>query len=96
MLYYIWVNYFFVYFQQCKCEFYQENMYLFRDAKRRLSESTPQEVLDVIQRTVDQNAINSCSLTVKQLALETLHLSVKHKVLEKLPERLVLLDQVYW
>lgn len=69
-------------------------MYVFREAKKKLAETTPKEVLDCIQAIVDKNSINSCCVTIKQLALEILRLSIKFKLDTGLPEKLAVLDDV--
>ena len=40
---------------QAKCEFYMDNMSTFRQMKSKLGESSPPEVLEFIQRTMDKN-----------------------------------------
>ncbi|XP_033760160.1 vacuolar segregation protein PEP7-like isoform X2 [Pecten maximus] len=45
-------------FKNClksNCDFYMENHYQYRDQTRKLSESAPPDVLEIIQRTVDKN-----------------------------------------
>ena len=40
---------------QAKCDFYMDNMSTFRRMKSKLGESSPPEVLEFIQRTMDKN-----------------------------------------
>ncbi|XP_062568961.1 uncharacterized protein LOC134231076 [Saccostrea cucullata] len=83
-------------FRNClksKCDFYLENQYTFRKLKQELEKSAPAETLQVIQQTVDLNAITSAQLYVRQLTFETLHLCDKYKICGSIPELLSSLDE---
>ncbi|XP_048745970.2 uncharacterized protein LOC125658676 isoform X2 [Ostrea edulis] len=83
-------------FRNClksKCDFYLENQFTFRKLKRELEKSAPEETLQVIQRTVDLNAITSAQLYVRQLTFETLHLCDKYDVCDSIPKLLSSLDE---
>ena len=59
--------------------FYSDNLAVFRECKRRVFETLPQEVLEKVQLIVDKNAINNAYIYVKQLGLEALFLADRHK-----------------
>ncbi|XP_076435483.1 uncharacterized protein LOC143275341 [Babylonia areolata] len=80
---------------RAKCDFYLENMSTYRQMKRKLSESSPPEVLEFIQRVMDKNAIISAHLYLRQLVYESIHLCDKYELnQEKSPSLLVSLEQV--
>lgn len=83
-------------FRNClksKCDFYIENQFTFRKLKRELEKSAPAETLQVIQQTVDLNAITSAQLYVRQLTFETLHLCDKYHICDSIPKLLSSLDE---
>ncbi|XP_022345183.2 uncharacterized protein LOC111137816 isoform X1 [Crassostrea virginica] len=83
-------------FRNClksKCDYYIENQFTFRKLKKELEKSAPTETLQVIQQTVDLNAITSAQLYVRQLAFETLHLCDKYSIPDSIPQLLTSLDE---
>ncbi|KAK3096052.1 hypothetical protein FSP39_022549 [Pinctada imbricata] len=85
-----------VLFKNClksKCEYYQDMMFTYRMLTRRLGESTPPEILSVIQQTVDKNAIISAELYIRQLIFESLHICDKHKLKVDIPQLLSSVDE---
>lgn len=79
---------------RAKCDFYMENMSTFRQMKRKLSESSPPEVLEFIQRIMDKNSIISAHLYLRQLVYETIHLCEKYGLQEQSVKLLFYLEQV--
>ncbi|CAD5118079.1 DgyrCDS6818 [Dimorphilus gyrociliatus] len=67
-------------FIRAKCEYYQENIFLFRQSKNKLEKLAPIETLKAIQDIVNRNAMNSAYLGITQLAYETLHLATMHSL----------------
>lgn len=63
---------------KAKFDFYNDNFYLYRDCKKRMSEILPPQVLEKMQETVDQQTINNAYIIVKQLGLESLLLAQKY------------------
>lgn len=83
-------------FKNClksNCDFYMENHYQYREQTRKLSESAPPNVLEIIQRTVDKHAIVSTQLYIRQLVYESIHLTEKHKLEDGIPGILLPVDQ---
>ncbi|XP_078697510.1 uncharacterized protein LOC144925401 [Branchiostoma floridae x Branchiostoma belcheri] len=79
---------------RAKYEFYQENMFQFRDLRRRLENMTPTEVLNEIQAIVDHQAINSAYISTKQLGLEALLLADKHEFSPRIAQVLAAVEGV--
>ncbi|XP_066297329.1 uncharacterized protein [Branchiostoma lanceolatum] len=79
---------------RAKYEFYQENMFQFRDLRRRLEAMTPTEVLNEIQAIVDHQAINSAYISTKQLGLEALLLADKHQFPPRIAQVLATVEGV--
>ena len=63
---------------KAKFDFYNDNFYLYRDCKKRMSEILPPEVLENMQVVVDQQTINNAYIVIKQLGLESLLLARKY------------------
>ncbi|KAJ8310191.1 hypothetical protein KUTeg_012056 [Tegillarca granosa] len=83
-------------FRNClksKWDYYMENMSTYRILRRKLSESAPPEVLEVIQRIVDKHAIVSAQLYIRQLVYETISLCDKYKIKESIPQLLTPVDE---
>ncbi|XP_041375933.1 vacuolar segregation protein PEP7-like isoform X2 [Gigantopelta aegis] len=77
-----------------KCDFYLENMAVFRGGKRKLESTSPPEVLEFIQKIMDTNAIVSTHLYVRQLVYEALGLCAKFHLPEDIPKLLTPVEQV--
>lgn len=83
-------------FRNClkgKCDFYFDNQYRYKCLKKILGDSTPAEVLESIQRTVDKHAIVSTQLYIRQLTFETLHICDKYKLKDLIPIQLTKTDE---
>ncbi|XP_067670111.1 uncharacterized protein [Haliotis asinina] len=76
-----------------KCDFYLENMSTFRASRNRLSDTTPPEVLEFIQKVMDKNAIVSAHLYLRQLVFETIALCAKFHLDEEIPRHLTPLEE---
>lgn len=62
------------------CNFYNENMYLFRMARNRLSELMPIESLEMIQRALNIRSIERVHLLIRQITFEAMNLEIGHKM----------------
>lgn len=78
---------------KAKSDFYCDNVFTFRKLKRKLSESAPPEILERIQKIVDENAIVSAQVYIRQLIYENIHLCSRYKLLEHIPPLLTALDK---
>lgn len=74
--------------------FYNDNFSVYRENKKRLEQILPCEVLEGVQKIVDDQAINSAYIVIKQLGLEALMLVSSEKVDDKIAAMLVNCEEV--
>ncbi|XP_064639447.1 uncharacterized protein LOC135494995 isoform X2 [Lineus longissimus] len=74
--------------------YYHENMFIFRESKKKLESFTPLEVLVAIQEIVEKNTVNSAYLSIKQLGFEVLHLCLKYEMDSSIPQKIADVDEV--
>jgi len=72
-------------FTSSKFCFYNDNFPIYRQSKKRVEEVLPVDVLEGVQKIVDEQAINSAYIVIKQLCFEALLLDAAHKLGEKFP-----------
>ncbi|KAH9488999.1 hypothetical protein Btru_041487 [Bulinus truncatus] len=76
-----------------KCDFYLNSMSKFRSLKHKLCEVVTPESLQLIQLTIERDAIISTQVYLRQLIYETLHLSQTYKLVEQIPTLLIKIDE---
>lgn len=74
--------------------FYNDNFSVYRENKKRLEQILPYEVLEGVQKIVDDQAINSAYIVIKQLGLEALLLVSSDKVDEQIAAMLVNCEEI--
>lgn len=72
-------------FTSSKFCFYNDHFPIYRQSKKRVEEVLPVDVLEGVQKIVDEQAINSAYIVIKQLCFEALHLDSSHKLGEQVP-----------
>lgn len=72
-------------FTSSKFVFYSDHFPIYRQCKRRVEEVLPIDVLEGVQKIVDEQAINSAYIVIKQLCYEALLLDSAHKIDGKIP-----------
>ncbi|KAK6962445.1 vacuolar segregation protein PEP7 [Biomphalaria glabrata] len=76
-----------------KCDFYMNSMSTFRSLKHKLSEVVSPESLQLIQLSIEKDAIISTQVYVRQLIYETLHICQKYKLEETIPKMLIKVEE---
>ncbi|XP_065196179.1 uncharacterized protein LOC135827650 [Sycon ciliatum] len=78
---------------QSKMLYYRERLFVFRALKHCLAESTPQEVLDLVQNTVELQTITSVYIFMCQLSMEVLNMTEVYSLDKELLESLMPLQR---
>ncbi|XP_050389911.1 uncharacterized protein LOC126808899 [Patella vulgata] len=76
-----------------KCDYYMENMSRFRRLGKQLSQTSPPEVLEFIQRIMNKDSIISGHVYIRQLIYETINLCGKYHLDELLPKLLMVAEE---
>ncbi|XP_001625716.2 vacuolar segregation protein PEP7 isoform X2 [Nematostella vectensis] len=79
---------------QGKFGFYNDNFPAYRECKKRLDEVLPSQILESMQKIVDEQAINNAYIVIKQLGLEALILATTHDIPDTVPLILARCEEV--
>ncbi|ESO98831.1 hypothetical protein LOTGIDRAFT_231197 [Lottia gigantea] len=90
---YFRVNVIYLCYFRSKCDFYLENMSTFRLLKRQLSDTSPPEILEVIQRIMNKDSIISAHLYIRQLIYECINICSRYKLDDTCPRILMTVEE---